>query len=170
MRTPHHSTDADVMNPSTKPVRRHFLTRAAFWRNLALGAGIPLTALTGLVVGWFSIHFQFFGDTADTDDYEMALGGYGAAAVALLLGALAAWRWHAPRWQVHLALVSGAMLVLLGAAALSEMATAEPGWGLNGWIDGAGGVLGCPWTWPLVVLAVWGVFGRFARHFLAVRA
>ena len=49
-----------------------------------------------------------------------------------------------------------AVLLVLTLSSVSEAAaSAEAGPGIDGWQDGAGGVLACPWTWPLVLLALY---------------
>jgi hypothetical protein len=162
MRTSYAVADAVLMShdPTATSRKPPFLTSGTFWRNFVLGAGIQLTALTGLVVGWLAVELQFFGASPDADDYEMAAGGYGAGALLLLLGALAVHLLGAPRWQMYVALGSAGLLIVLALSAVSEISSAEPGDGYASWVDGAGGVAACPWTWPLVVLAVWGVFRR----------
>ena len=37
-----------------------------------------LTIATGFVVGYVSVWFQLFGETADREDYLVSLGGYAA--------------------------------------------------------------------------------------------
>lgn len=150
---------------------RPLLVGVEFWRNLGLGLGILLTGATGLVVGWFNLYFHFFGESADAEDYAVATGAYAAAAAALLLGALATWAWTAPRWQLVLALLSAGLLAIFALDAAASISSAEPGSGINSWPDGAGGVLVCPWTWPLVVLGIWGPLrGRRAGTKLPVGA
>jgi hypothetical protein len=155
---------ADAGGMHQRPVTRpRPLPSRQFWVGLLLGVSVVSTALTGLVVGWFAVYFQLFGESADADDYRMAAGGYGAAALLLCAGALAVRTWRAPTWELIWAVAGAAVLALLAMDALSEATRAEPGAGYSGWIDGAGGVAACPWTWPLVVLGIWGPLQGRAR-------
>jgi hypothetical protein len=147
--------DAWGMNQPGATMPRPLLRRN-FWVGLVLGAGVVLTSITGLVVGWVAVALQFFGASADADDYRMAAGGYGGAALLLCFGAVAVWTWRAPTWELIWAVATAAVLALLAVDALSAATTAETGDGYSSWIDGAGGVAACPWTWPLVVLGIWG--------------
>jgi hypothetical protein len=171
MRTSYRAADAGGMSSAPLRTRSSIWGSAAFRRGLVLGTSIVLTTLTGLVIGWFAVAFQFFGETADAEDYEMATGAYSSAALLLSLGAVAACGWGAPRWQLLLALGSAGLLTILALDAASSIASADPGAGINSWIDGAGGVAACAWTWPLVVLGLWkGVtFCRVGRELLPVR-
>ena len=123
-----------------------------------LGTCIVLTAVTGVVVGWFAVHLQLFGEVADADDYAVASGAYGAGAAVLLFGGVAAWSRRSPPSMVAFAVVAAGALTVLAVSAAASGASAEPGSGYNHWWDGAGGVVACPWTWPLVVLGAFGVF------------
>ena len=118
------------------------------------GCGVVLTALTGLVVGWFAVGFQIGGSGADADDYAVAAGAYGATTLVLLLGALAFRRWSTTTWQLPVTLVVAVVLGLLTVRAIADASSAEPGYGMNTWWDGAGGVLACPWAWWLVAVGV----------------
>nr|WP_297415607.1 hypothetical protein [uncultured Nocardioides sp.] len=117
------------------------------------GCSVALTALTGLVVGWFAVTFQI-GGRADADDYAVAAGAYGATTLALLLGAVAFRRWATTTWQLPVTLVLAIVPGLLAVRAVADATHAEPGIAMNGWWDGAGGVLACPWTWWLVAVGV----------------
>lgn len=116
---------------------------------------LVLSVLSGLVIGWLAVAFQLFGETPDAEDYQVAAGAYATSALVLMLGALAVRSFEAPRWELVWALGWAAVLLVLTLSSVSEAAaSAEAGPGIDGWQDGAGGVLACPWTWPLVMLGV----------------
>ena len=122
--------------------------------SVVTGCSVALTALTGLVVGWFAVGFQLAGSRADAADHTVAAGAYGATLLLLLLGALALRRWATTSWQLPVTLVVGVVPGLLMVRAVADASMAEPGSGTNGWWDGAGGVLACPWAWWLVAVGV----------------
>jgi hypothetical protein len=122
--------------------------------SVLTGCSVALTALTGLVVGWFAVGFQIGGSRADADDYAVAAGAYGATTLAVLLGALALRRWATTSWQLPVTLVVAVVPGLLTVRAVADASTAQPGSGMNSWWDGAGGVLACPWVWWLVAVGV----------------
>jgi hypothetical protein len=122
--------------------------------SVLTGCSVALTALTGLVVGWFAVGFQIGGSRADADDYAVAAGAYGATTLAVLLGALALRRWATTSWQLPVTLVVAVVPGLLTVRAVADASMAEPGSGMNSWWDGAGGVLACPWVWWLVAVGV----------------
>ena len=124
------------------------------WVAAGLAACVLLTTLTGLVVGWFAVGFQLFGDRPDADDYESAAGAYGAAALVLVLSTGALTRPAAPRWVLVVAVAGAGLFTLLLLSSVSDMAAAEPGTSTHSWQEGAFGVLGGPWAWPLVVLGL----------------
>ena len=133
------------------------------WITAGWVGAVLATALNGIVVGYGAIWLQFFGETADAEDYSVSAGGYGAAAVVLALAVPAIWTHRAPRWLVWPAGVSAAVLGLLAvrsaAAASRAEAVSAP---INTAWDGIGGVLWAPWTWVLVGLGVQGLY-RLAR-------
>jgi hypothetical protein len=133
---------------------RSMTERRTRWVNAGLAACVLLTVLTGLVLGWFAVSFQLFGDRPDADDYASAAGAYGAAAVVLVIGARAVAHGAAPRWVLVTAVAGAGLFTVLLLSAVSDMAAAEPGAATAGWREGAFGVLGCPWAWPLVVLGL----------------
>jgi hypothetical protein len=122
--------------------------------SVLTGCSVALTALTGLVAGWFAVGFQIGGSRADADDYAVAAGAYGATTLAVLLGALALRRWATTSWQLPVTLVVAVVPGLLTVRAVADASTAQPGSGMNSWWDGAGGVLACPWVWWLVAVGV----------------
>jgi hypothetical protein len=122
--------------------------------SVLTGCSVVLTTLTGLVVGWVPVGFQIAGSRADSDDYAVAAGAYGATTLALLLGAVAFRRWATTTWQLPVTLVLAIVPGLLAVRAVADATHAEPGFGMNSWWDGAGGVLACPWTWWLVAVGV----------------
>jgi hypothetical protein len=135
-----------------EPARRAWVT--AGW----VGA-VVATALNGVLVGYGAIWFQLFGDTADAEDYRVSAGGYGAAAVVLVLAVPAILTHRAPRWLVWPAAVSAAVLGLLAVNSAAASAHAEPvSSPMNTAWDGIGGVLWAPWTWALIALGVHGLY------------
>jgi purine-cytosine permease-like protein len=136
-------------------------TRGRLTASVLLGCCVALTLPTGLVVGWFATELMLFGAHPTAEDHQVAAGAYGAAAAALLLGAVALRVHGTTRWQVPVALASAGLLAALALSSAMDAATSsEPGSGINHWWDGAGGVLACPWTWPLVVMGVLAPFRR----------
>lgn len=136
-------------------------TRGRLAASVLLGCCVALTLPTGLVVGWLATELMFFGARPTAEDHQVAAGAYGAAAVALALGAVALRVHGTTRWQVPVSLASAAVLAWLAmSSAMDAAASSEPGSGINHWWDGAGGVLACPWTWPLVVMGVLAPFRR----------
>ena len=131
-----------------RPVDRTLLV------GVLTGISVALTLLTGLVVGWFAVGFQIGGSRADSDDYAVAAGAYGAATVAVLLGAVAFRRWATTAWPLPVTVAASVVLGLLAVRAVADASSAEPGYGMNSWWDGAGGVLACPWVWWLVAVGV----------------
>ena len=55
------------------------------WVTVCWVGAVTATALNGVVVGYGAVWFQLFGETADAEDYLVSAGGYGAAAVVLVL-------------------------------------------------------------------------------------
>jgi hypothetical protein len=134
------------------------------WIAAAWVCAVTATVLNGIVVGYGAIWLQFFGETADAEDYAVSAGGYGAAAVVLALSVPAILTHRAPRWLVWPAGVSAAILGLLAArsAAASDQTDAVPDPINTAW-DGIGGVLWAPWTWLLVGLGIQGLY-RMSRR------
>lgn len=131
------------------------LTRA-IWTNVVLAAGIVLTALTGFVVGYGSVWFQFEGGP-DAEDYRVSAGGYAAAAVVLVaaIPAVVAFR-GAGVLLPGTAVVAALYLVLAVRSARLAAVAEERGPGMNTALDGIGGVVAMPWAWFLVILGVAG--------------
>lgn len=140
----------DMTTFTTPPV-----TRRRLLASVLLGCCVALTLPTGLVVGWFATELQFFGAQPSAEDHAMAAGAYGAGAAALLLGALALRAHGTTRWQVPVALAAAGLLTYLAvSSAVDATTSSDPGPGTDHWWDGAGAVLVCPWTWPLVLLGL----------------
>lgn len=158
MRKRSRAADPEDMEKTHTPAtvtRRHLLA------SVLLGSCVVLTVPTGLVVGWFATQLMFFGARPTAEDHQVAAGAYGAAGVALLLGALALRVHGTTRWQVPVALGSAGLLAWLSlSSAMDAAASSSPGSGINHWWDGAGGVLACPWTWPLLALGILAPFQR----------
>jgi hypothetical protein len=120
---------------------------------------VTATALNGVLVGYGAVWLQFFGETADAEDYRVSAGGYGAAAVVLCLAVIGILTHRGPRWLAWVALVSAVIFGLLAgnSAAGSAQAEPDPSPSNTAW-DGIGGVLWAPWTWALVALGIHGLY------------
>lgn len=132
------------------------------WKNVGWATAVVLTIVTGFVVGYGSIWFQLFGDQADAGDYRMSAGGYACAAVVLALGAAGILSYRGPPVLAGVAAAFAATYLLLALRSAQLAAVAEPD-DFSGPLDGIGGVIATPWTWPLVVLGVLGPVQRLRR-------
>jgi hypothetical protein len=122
-----------------------------WWWVLIVG-----TALNGLVVGYGAIWFQLFGERADRGDYLVSAGGYAAAAAVLVLAAVGVAGLRGPVWAGRASASLAVVLAVLAARSAGIAAGMPEDHGFNGPLDGAGGVLALPWTWPLLVAGVRG--------------
>jgi hypothetical protein len=120
---------------------------------LVLGCSLVATTATGLVVGWFAASFQLMGGIPTSGDHRMAAGAYGATAALMVLGVAASQAVRAPRWMLVWAAGWAGVMLLLALGAWADSA-GGPGDSFSDWPDGAGGVLMCPWTWPIPLLVV----------------
>lgn len=136
------------------PLTRGTTTRR-IWANIGWATAVLLTIGTGFVVGYGSIWLQLFGDRPDSGDYRISAGGYACAAVVLALGAVGILSFRGPLVLVGVSAASAAVYVLLALRSVQLAAMAEPD-DYDSALDGVGGVIGMPWTWPLVVLGVLG--------------
>ena len=133
------------------------------WVVIAWSFAIAATTLNGLVVGYGSVWLQFFGESADAEDYRVSAGGYGAAAAVLALAVVAILTHRGPRWLAWVAALSSIVLGALAVSSAQASTRAEQDSSpMNTAWDGIGGVLWAPWTWALVALAVHGIY-RLAR-------
>ena len=131
------------------------------WFAPAHVSATALTAVNGLVVGYGAVAFQLFGDSPDSDDYLVALGGYAAAAALLGLSAATAFVRDRLRPLGWVSIVIGALYVLAAVGSATDAAaTTHRGSGTNGVWDGVGGVVGLPWSWAVVVLLVLALRAR----------
>lgn len=134
---------------------RRLPTLSTVWGTAAWTTLLVLTALNGLVVGYGVIWFQLMGSQPDRSDYLVSAGGYGAAGVALVMGAAALIAYDGPRIVTAIAGPIGFLYVLLAVSSFREAATAEDIGFASGTVwDGVGAVWLMPWTWPLLVLGV----------------
>jgi hypothetical protein len=137
-------------------------------RRIWVAAGwvgaVTATLLNGVVVGYGAIWLQFFGDTADAEDYAVSAGGYGAAAVVLAVAVPAMLAHGGPRWLVWPTGAAAVVLSLLaGRSAEASAHAAQSASPMNTAWDGIGGVLWAPWTWALVALGIRGLYRLLAR-------
>jgi hypothetical protein len=120
-----------------------------------------LTIATGFVVGYVSVWFQLFGETADREDYLVSMGGYAAGAAAGLIGLLSLRRLAVAPWVFWMCCIGALCLVPLALASYTSAQSAErDSVVISPWTDGAGGVLACPWVWVVVVLGLLALLGR----------
>lgn len=138
----------------TTPARR-------VWASVGWISAVAATALNGFVVGYGAVWLQFFGETADDEDYRVSAGGYGAAALVLGLAVIGILTHRGPRWLAWVAAVLALILCLLAVQSATASARAEPvSAPINTAWDGIGGVLWAPWTWALVALGLHGLYRR----------
>ncbi len=91
------------------------------------------------------------------------VGGYGAAALVLVLAVPAILHHRAPTWLLWPTVAAAVVLGMLAAGSAAASARADPvSTPLNTAWDGVGGVLWAPWTWALIGLGLHGSF-RLAR-------
>ena len=129
------------------------------WVAAGWVGAVVATTLNGILVGYGAIWLQFFGETADAEDYLVSAGGYGAAAGVLVLAVSAILTHRAPRWLVWPTGVAAAVLALLAVNSIAASVHAEPVPSpMNTAWDGIGGVLWAPWTWALVALGIHGLY------------
>ena len=129
------------------------------WATVGWVGAVAATALNGVVVGYGTVWFQLFGETADAEDYQVSAGGYGAAAVVLALAVPGILTHRGPRWLAWAAGVAAAILGLLAAHSIAASTLAEQvsSRTSTAW-DGVGGVVWAPWTWALVALGINGLY------------
>lgn len=134
------------------------------WVTVGWISAVTATALNGVLVGYGAVWLQFFGETADAEDYRVSAGGYGAAAVVLALAVVGILTHRAPRWLAWAAAGAAAILAILSVNSAIASAQAEPVPSpINAAWDGIGGVLWAPWTWALVALGIHGLSRRTQR-------
>jgi hypothetical protein len=129
------------------------------WVGVCWVAAVAATALNGVLVGYGVVWFQLFGEAADAEDYLVSAGGYGAAAVVLVLAVPGILTHRGPRWLAWAAAASAAVLGLLAVGSLAAATHAEQSASpiSTGW-DGIGAVMWGPWTWVLVALGIHGLY------------
>jgi hypothetical protein len=150
------------------PLKRGTTTRR-IWANIGWATAVLLTIGTGFVVGYGSIWLQLFGDRPDSGDYRISAGGYACAAVVLALGAVGILSYRGPLVLAGVSAAFAAVYVLLALRSVQLAAAAEPD-GYDSALDGVGGVIATPWTWPLVVLGVLGPIRSVRRRTISGRS
>lgn len=130
-----------------------------WWWALIVG-----TALNGLVVGYGAIWFQLFGERADRSDYLVSAGGYGAAAGVLVFAAVGVAGLGGPVWAGRVSASLAVALAVLAVRSAGIAAGLPDDHDSNGPLDGAGGVLALPWTWPLLVAGIRGGHRLLTSH------
>jgi hypothetical protein len=121
------------------------------------------TAITGLVVGYGALWFQFgFGPVVE--DYQVSAGGYGAAAALLLVSVPAL---LVARRRIPAAATTSVAALYVGLSWnswLAQFDAVHHGLVSNDAWDGIGGVLLSPTTWPLLFLALRAPYRRLRQR------
>ena len=132
------------------------------WATMGWVLAVLSTVVTGLVVGYGVLWFQF-GSGPVVEDYQISAGGYGTAAALLLVSVPAL---LAARRRI-LATATGVVVLLYAGLSwnswLAQFDAVHHGLGSNDAWDGIGGVLLSPTTWPLLFLALQAPYHRL-RH------
>jgi hypothetical protein len=128
---------------------RHRLIAGGWWGL------IICVSLNGVIVGVGAIVLVFSG-SAQRSDYLVSAGGYGAAATVLVFAVVGVAGLNGPVWAGRAA---AAVAVLLAALAMRSAMVAssladDNNW--NGPLDGIGGVVLVPFSWPLLIAGVRG--------------
>ncbi len=132
----------------------------AWWWVLILA-----TAVNGVVVGYGAVWFQLFGDRPGRNDYLVSAGGYAAGSLVLASAIVGILGLDGPRRAAWLAGILAVVLALLATRSAVVAAGLPADAFPNGPLDGAGGVLLLPWTWPLLIAGVRGLSRLRNRRF-----
>jgi hypothetical protein len=127
---------------------------------LTLGLVVPAVAtfLTALVLGWFQVSFQLFGEQADRGDYAMAAGIYGTGATMLLLAPAIGYLFRLSALPGLLGLLGAGVLAALSISSADHMSGAEPSFvDDTPWTSGLTLMATIPWNWVLPALLVVGL-------------
>jgi len=126
---------------------------------------VTATILNGVIVGYGAIWLQFFGESADAEDYMVSAGGYAAASVVLVLAAVGILTHRASRWLAWVSWISALALGLLAVRSAAASGQAEQvSSPINTAWDGVGGVVWAPWTWVLVAFGIHGLYKLTGRR------
>lgn len=119
-----------------------------------LAVAVLAAWLNGVVVRWFSVEFQLFGETADRSDYLVGAGACAATAALLFVALLAMLAFRPPWWlQVGTAIGVGTQLAFAITAYRSGQDLA-PGLADDTFVDGVRAAFVVPGSWPLLVVLV----------------
>jgi hypothetical protein len=142
-----------MTTPAPEPAARPSSPR---WVRIVLGLGAISTTLSILVLGWLTVSFQLFGETASRGDHIEAAGLYDAGAVLMLVASLDAWVCGAPRWLAWWCWISTGLFVLLsmGAHQSSGDRDLDPATATETWSGGVTTALSVPWIWLVPVALV----------------
>jgi hypothetical protein len=127
---------------------------------LTLGLVIPTVAtfLTALVLGWFQVSFQLFGEQADRGDYAMAAGIYGTGAAMLLLAPAVGYLFRLSVLPGLLGLLGAGVLAALSISSADHLSGAGPSLADHTpWTSGLTLMATIPWDWGLPALLVVGL-------------
>ncbi|MFI7598880.1 hypothetical protein [Actinoplanes sp. NPDC049681] len=119
------------------------------------------TALNGLIVGYFPMWLTAgMAGNYDRGDYQWAAGGYGTAALVLLVAAAGIRGFHGPRHPAARTAAALAFVLGLFAAVFAVKVAREPA--SSGQIlqvdDGIFPVLFMPWTMALLIAGLIGTY------------
>lgn len=128
---------------------RHGLIAAGWW------ALIVCVSLNGVIVGLGAIMLGFSG-SAQRSDHLVSAGGYGAAATVLVFAAIGVAGLRGPVWAGRAAAAAAVVLAALAgrSAMVASSLADDDNW--NGPLDGIGGVVLVPFSWPLLIAGVRG--------------
>ena len=124
--------------------------------HVVLALGAISATLSILVLGWLTVWFQLFGETASRGDYIVAAGTYDVGALLMLVASLAVWVSGAPRWLAWWCWISTGLFVLLslGAHQSAGDRDLDPATTSDTWSGGVTTALLIPWIWLVPVALV----------------
>jgi hypothetical protein len=152
-----------MTTPASTPAVR---ARSPRWVHVVLAIGALSATPSILVLGWLSVSFQLFGETASRGDYIVAAGLYDVGALMMLMASLAAWVSRAPRWLAWWCWASTGLFVLLSASAHQHASDRDldPATTTDTWSGGATTALSIPWIWLVPIALVAALVTRYRQR------